>query len=687
MANVGASNKRGRENSSLDLSSANKRLNVKSDIVLNDKEIKKLQKQLGVRTPQNTKFTPNLKTTRGATRIHTPTQSDLKDFAATSNDKSEADIDDEKWETPNNTIKISEKTSESVSTITSNKFATLSDNANEINIESTSQQKKTILPIYVLAENCTIKNLATILRKVPGICGKFRLNHPTSSDFNARHTDFGDRASNRRGKYLIEWNKNNAPIYRTRIYPPANSTYIPAQTIVDLCIADNRLEINNKNFNLHKQDVLPTLDYDSDHRAILMTLHFNDSSMMNFDTVIEDKIRPYKKINWKKFGKNLIDIHFNNNNDDDNNSDKGCPFNRNLNNEEIDHYINELAKNINIALDKIKTNRNANNENTTNKFTLMNGKIRKLHKIKSKLLTALNKRRQYDPMIKRQSTVQIKYELLTVKNQLRLEIKLALENKWRNIYKKIDHITPDKFLPIIKKMIKPKSKNYIDAIHIDSNDLALISKINNNKNNTPMINNKLIITNTSDKINALAAHYELINDGLNLNAGTRLRETVDRKITEFTLECNKYKMQNKNYITNFSNSNPAYAPNKTAEDDNYDEDDDDDGDDDKAFFCNTISLQKIIKKLPNKTSAGTDGIPSIVLRNLPIKIIKELAIIFNNAINISYFPSVWKTAIVIPIAKKGKDTNNPASYRPISLTPPFHAQACFWRHLHEQLLN
>ena len=49
--------------------------------------------------------------------------------------------------------------------------------------------------------------------------------------------------------------------------------------------------------------------------------------------------------------------------------------------------------------------------------------------------------------------------------------------------------------------------------------------------------------------------------------------------------------------------------------------------------------------------------------------IGDLPIIFNNSINRSYFPKMWKEAKVFPILKKGKNPNDPASYRPISLTP------------------
>lgn len=77
----------------------------------------------------------------------------------------------------------------------------------------------------------------------------------------------------------------------------------------------------------------------------------------------------------------------------------------------------------------------------------------------------------------------------------------------------------------------------------------------------------------------------------------------------------------------------------------------------------------ILKNLANKTSSGLDGIPPIILKHLPAQMIIYLAILFNNAINHSYFPSAWKNAKVLPILKEGKCPTDPSSYRPISLTP------------------
>ena len=113
---------------------------------------------------------------------------------------------------------------------------------------------------------------------------------------------------------------------------------------------------------------------------------------------------------------------------------------------------------------------------------------------------------------------------------------------------------------------------------------------------------------------------------------------------------------NNSHLTEFTNDNPAYDP-KFKKISN------------EPYFCNTLNVQRILKQLPNKTSCGIDGIPPIVLKNLPIKIIKNDSILFNNCLNLCYFPTAWKKAKLLPILKKGKNPCEPVSYRPISLTP------------------
>ena len=70
-----------------------------------------------------------------------------------------------------------------------------------------------------------------------------------------------------------------------------------------------------------------------------------------------------------------------------------------------------------------------------------------------------------------------------------------------------------------------------------------------------------------------------------------------------------------------------------------------------------------------KNSApGPDGIPYIVLRNLPSTALKSLLVVYNRIFKENSFPSHWKEAHVICLHKAGKDPSQALNYRPISLT-------------------
>lgn len=78
-------------------------------------------------------------------------------------------------------------------------------------------------------------------------------------------------------------------------------------------------------------------------------------------------------------------------------------------------------------------------------------------------------------------------------------------------------------------------------------------------------------------------------------------------------------------------------------------------------------LKAAIRSRANKKSKGEDNVSNYIIKKLSGKFIIALAMIFNHAYNIAYFPSSWKTAIIVPLLKKLKPPNEPASYRPISL--------------------
>lgn len=77
----------------------------------------------------------------------------------------------------------------------------------------------------------------------------------------------------------------------------------------------------------------------------------------------------------------------------------------------------------------------------------------------------------------------------------------------------------------------------------------------------------------------------------------------------------------------------------------------------------------IIRDTSNKKSPGVDFIDEKTLKNLPLKVIREVTIIFNAMLRVQYFPSMWKLSQIITILKPGKDSYLASSYGPISLLP------------------
>ena len=78
-------------------------------------------------------------------------------------------------------------------------------------------------------------------------------------------------------------------------------------------------------------------------------------------------------------------------------------------------------------------------------------------------------------------------------------------------------------------------------------------------------------------------------------------------------------------------------------------------------------LRKALKKC-HDTAVGSDDIHYQFLKHLPFRSLDSLLRIFNQIWHTGILPDSWKEAIVIPIPKPGKDSTNPANYRPIALT-------------------
>lgn len=84
-------------------------------------------------------------------------------------------------------------------------------------------------------------------------------------------------------------------------------------------------------------------------------------------------------------------------------------------------------------------------------------------------------------------------------------------------------------------------------------------------------------------------------------------------------------------------------------------------------FITSDTLRNMTKLRRPKKTPGLDNVSNYTLQKLSSLFFLKLAILFNHAYNVGYFPKVWKHAIVCPIPKAGKPGHLPTSFRPISL--------------------
>ena len=80
-----------------------------------------------------------------------------------------------------------------------------------------------------------------------------------------------------------------------------------------------------------------------------------------------------------------------------------------------------------------------------------------------------------------------------------------------------------------------------------------------------------------------------------------------------------------------------------------------------------IEYLQALQHTKNDSAPGLDKINYQAIKNMPINYQQYLTDIYNEILQTGRYPSRWKTAKIIPILKKDKDSQEPNSYRPISL--------------------
>ena len=467
------------------------------------------------------------------------------------------------------------------------------------------------------------------------LCSKLNLTDSNNyyiiaGDFNARHTAWGDDKFNRKGTLLFNWTLNEGLSLRSHLLPPLSSTFPSSNSYLDLCLIDNRLSITDL-----INSKIRTLDYSSDHRALVFTLDVTAVSTL-FLTNPSDMHRfMFKKTKWRKFTKKLNSNYTNT-----------IPNDVNLSPTEINNNLTEIEKIISKTIDEIVPKYKP----TDNVLNYVNQKIKNLHKYKAFLVTLINKHYKTNSQVCSFNLPFLKSLINRINVELKNEYKCSYTKYCDTQVSSIDPSISHSFFPKINRFFRPREQLKIDSLSIDTNNADLLHHGACDPTNYQTINNKLVIDNPIDILNIIGSHYEKVNSLKHYNANTGTKETVDKKIEQLI---NTYK-NNDAPITTFSKLNPADKPEAVNS---------------SIMFINTPHTAKLFKCLPNKCSSGLDNIPPIVLKHLPPNVTTALTILFNNCLNIRYFSERWKRAKILPILKEAKPPDDPASYRPISLTP------------------
>lgn len=220
----------------------------------------------------------------------------------------------------------------------------------------------------------------------------------------------------------------------------------------------------------------------------------------------------------------------------------------------------------------------------------------------------------------------------------------------------------------IKNDYKSFWSNRLRNIKIDNDIYKQIKSISNYKNqskipDTLISDNNETFSSDKQKCEALACQF------------AKTHELTKNTQSEYeTLANETYEQYDKQEpIMNFTNRLTADFKNKTL----YNQINQSD------LFLNTNELKAIIKSRKNKKSSGCDTLPNYALKRMSTTFILYMTIFMNHITNIQYVPNAWKTGIVTPLPKPGKDTKNVKNWRPVTQLPSI--SKCYEKHIDNKI--
>lgn len=451
-----------------------------------------------------------------------------------------------------------------------------------------------------------------------------------AGDLNAKHTAWLNAGNNPRGISLDKWLVNNEHRYRLKLYCTQFPSYPFGNSYLDLFMADARIDFLNT-VDFFK---LPNIPYDSDHNAVMAQIELPINVDIPPDGSLNVNKFNYKKTNWEKFAKTLktdfkLDI----------------PNDRNLSKAETIDYLKKIDKIICEVRDRIVPKIRPRDLVDT----YVTHTIEELQRFKSHILSRLHRLQRSWPSVNSAMLRILKDLLRDVKSRLKIEFAKSVSEYWEKRIRGIPVNDSASMFPQVNQIFRKKGIAEIAALKIPNAKKNVLNDYNIDCTNTTLMdNNDIIANNMEDKLNIIGAFFASINNDVKTDEN-KFTEIINKKARVFL------DMSYNDTLCSFNDSNYADDPFLVNDTQN--------------FFVNTAFLEKKFRKLNNKKSSGIDTIPNVVLKHLPVVVIRAYAILFNNLLNHKFFPPHWKKAKVVAILKKDKDSSNPLNYRPISLLP------------------
>ncbi|XP_055858712.1 uncharacterized protein LOC129921081 [Episyrphus balteatus] len=464
-----------------------------------------------------------------------------------------------------------------------------------------------------------------------------------AGDLNAKHQDWGNQIQNQRGNHLYNWMSQNNIEYRVDLLATERPSFPRSGSFLDILLLDSRLTITDA-VGQHPRNCLRTIEYDSDHCGLAAAIQL-PNELVELEEYVPEHSYNYGKMRWPRFTNALArELRSNN---------IAPPNDRNLSNSEIDGYLQQMDDTIlqtmNRTIPKYKE-RDQNN-------VYRNTSIDALHRQKSGLLTRLKRlyRRFTDPHDLEIRT--LKSSIKNINQLIKENYRLSINLYWDKKIRAVNSSDPSMF-PQINKIFRRNDQNELPCLKlqrtVENRDVLLTAGINPGE--AVFDDDLFIIEDPQEKVEAVGAAFQQVykvNASINPNHDLENRALLHHfylrnDITQWRSENRGFTGFNEEHLANAIIAEHAGA---------------------NTLLVTKVELKLIFDSLKKKKSAGVNGISNIVLRHLPQEAIDIFATLFNNALNNAYYPKRWKTAVVHPLPKKGKDNSNPANLRSISLLP------------------